>query len=330
MRTTLNKIRKHGPCTDGWEKLLRHLGKTMADDEPLSITTVLDSNGLDDALWCLRAVDGCERDLRLYAVWCARQVQYLMTDYRSIRALDVAERYSHGSATDAEMAAARAAAWAAADAARVAASDAGWAAARVAEDAARAAAWDAVDAARAVEDAARAAVWAAARAAEDAARAAVWAAARAVEDAASDAARAAAWAAADAASDAAWAAARAAQEAELRRLCAMTDRELLELAAKAAGVAGVVTNGRMVINEAGKVWNPLNSDGDALRLAVKLGLDVCIETLDLNEPHTHVVGFLSEHTTKPFSAIEYHHSDSYAATRRAIVRAAAEIGKGMN
>ena len=169
MRTTLNKIRKHGPCTDGWEKLLRHLGKTMADDEPLSITTVLDSNGLDDALWCLRAVDGCERDLRLYAVWCARQVQHLMTDYRSIRALDVAERYSHGSATDAEMAAA----WAAADAA----ADAAWAAA---------------------------------------------------SDAASDAAWAAAWAAARAA---AWAAARAAQEAELRRLCAMTDRELLELAA---------------------------------------------------------------------------------------------------
>ena len=167
MRTTLNKIRKHGPCTDGWEKLLRHLGKTMADDEPLSITTVLDSNGLDDALWCLRAVDGCERDLRLYAVWCARQVQHLMTDYRSIRALDVAERYSHGSATDAEMAAARAAAWAATDAARVAASDAAWAAARAAEDAARAALRSLISSYAAVEDAAwaaaRAAAWAAAR-----------------------------------------------------------------------------------------------------------------------------------------------------------------------
>lgn len=142
MRTTLNRIREHGPCADGWEKLLRHLGKTMADDEPLSITTILDSNGLDDALWCLRAVDGCERDMRLYAVWCARQVQHLMTDDRSIRALDVAERYSHGLATYAEMTAAAAAARDAAAAARDAA-DAALAAARAAADAAWAAARDA-------------------------------------------------------------------------------------------------------------------------------------------------------------------------------------------
>jgi len=68
MRTTLKKIRAHGPCKDGWEQLLKHLGKTKADDEPLSILTILDSNGLDDALWCLRAVDGHEREMRLFAV----------------------------------------------------------------------------------------------------------------------------------------------------------------------------------------------------------------------------------------------------------------------
>ena len=89
--TTLNAIRKHEPCTDGWKKLLVHLGKTEADDEPLDLITVLDSNGLDDALWCLRAVDGCGREIRLFAVWCARQVEHLMTDQRSRDALDVAE-----------------------------------------------------------------------------------------------------------------------------------------------------------------------------------------------------------------------------------------------
>lgn len=111
----------------------------------------------------------------------------------------------------------------------------------------------------------------------------------------------------------------------------MTDRELLELAAKAAEMIpkDFVGNQNYMDGFLSK-WNPLTDDGDALRLAVKLGLDVCIETLDLNEPHTHVVGFLSEHTTEPFSAIEYHHSDSYAATRRAIVRAAAEIGRNKN
>jgi hypothetical protein len=72
MKTTLNAIREFRPCKDGWEKLLKHLGKTKADDEPLSIVTVLDSNGIDDALWCLRAVKGHDREIRLYAVWSAR------------------------------------------------------------------------------------------------------------------------------------------------------------------------------------------------------------------------------------------------------------------
>ena len=38
--TTLNEIRRHSPCQDGWEKLLRHLGKLTADDQPLKITTI--------------------------------------------------------------------------------------------------------------------------------------------------------------------------------------------------------------------------------------------------------------------------------------------------
>ena len=132
MKTTLNKIRKHNPCTNGWEKLLVYLGKTKADDEPLEITTILDSNGLDDAIWCLRAVEGKDREIRLFAVWCARQVQHLLTDQRSLDALDVAERYANGEATDDELtsawSAARSAAWSAAAtrATASAAADAAW------------------------------------------------------------------------------------------------------------------------------------------------------------------------------------------------------------
>ena len=55
-----------------------------------------------------------DRELRLFAVWSARQVQNLMQDARSVAALDVAERHASGEATDAELAAARDAAWAAA------------------------------------------------------------------------------------------------------------------------------------------------------------------------------------------------------------------------
>jgi hypothetical protein len=142
--TTLNKIREHSPCTKGWQILLAHLGKTQADDEPLSLETILDSNGLDDCLWCLRTVPEHDRLWRHYAVWCAREVQHLMTDPRSLNALDVAERYADGDATQEELFAAWSAAWSAARAA--------WAAARVAR-----AAWAAWAAARA---AAQDAAWA--------------------------------------------------------------------------------------------------------------------------------------------------------------------------
>ena len=150
MYTTLNQIREYNPCASGWAKLLKHLGKSGPDNEPLSLLTVLNSNGLDDTLWCLRAVTGHDKEIRLYAVWCARQVQHLMKDPRSIAALDVAERFAHGKATQQELDAAR-------DAARAAAGDAAWAAAW---DAARAAAW------AAARDAARVAAWADAWAAQ--------------------------------------------------------------------------------------------------------------------------------------------------------------------
>ena len=117
MKTTLNKIRTHSPCKEGWETLLKSLNKTGPDDEPLDMITILDSNGLDDTLWCLRAVEGHDKEIRLFAVWCARQVQHLMKDDRSIEALDIAENYANGLASEKELAAARDAAFAASAAA---------------------------------------------------------------------------------------------------------------------------------------------------------------------------------------------------------------------
>jgi hypothetical protein len=162
---TLADLRKAGACIEGYNRLVRALQSkefTVADDgrnsyirwaykEPISIEYILNSNGLDDALWSLRCVEDANRDLRLFAVWCARQVEHLLTDPRSKEALEVAERHANGQATDDELVAA----W---DAARVAAADAAGVAARVA---ARVAAWDAAMAA------AMAAAW---DAAADAAR----------------------------------------------------------------------------------------------------------------------------------------------------------------
>ena len=134
--TTLAKIREHSPCADGWAKLLKHLGKTGADDEPLGFDVILASNGLADALWCLCTVPEESRRWRLMAVRFARTVQHLMTDPRSLAALDVAERHAHGLATDDELSIARDAAWVAWWAAR-AARDAAWAARATSSGAAR-------------------------------------------------------------------------------------------------------------------------------------------------------------------------------------------------
>jgi hypothetical protein len=109
----------------------------------------------------------------------------------------------------------------------------------------------------------------------------------------------------------------------------MTDRELLELAAKAAGVPKpfqLLRDGTWVFDEPHrKNWNPLTDDGDALRLAVKLHIEVASDSFDAIArfvpagQHPMAEGFCEIY--------EDARADPYAATRRAIVCAAAEIGR---
>lgn len=127
--TTLNQIRSHSPCTEGYAKLLKHLNKTKGDDEPLSLLTVLDSNGLADAVWCLRTEATPERTQR-FALAVARRTEHLHPQAKAT--LDVVERYLSGQATKDELDAAKAAAITAACAAANAAYAAAGAAARVA------------------------------------------------------------------------------------------------------------------------------------------------------------------------------------------------------
>lgn len=141
--TTLNAIRKASPCEEGWIKLLKHLGKTKADDEPLDLLTVLDSNGLDDALWVMSYAKPDDRLARHFQAWCAEQVLPIFEAERpnDRRVRDQIAMLRNDDATYEDRAAARAAAKdAARAAARAAARTAAWAAAW---DAARAAAWDA-------------------------------------------------------------------------------------------------------------------------------------------------------------------------------------------
>ena len=110
--TTLNKIREHSPCEDGWTNLLAGLGKTSADDAALPFATILEINGLDDAHWCCRAEPQYAKEWRLLMVAYARRVEHLSTHPSVKNAIDVAERYANGKATDKELSAARAAVWA--------------------------------------------------------------------------------------------------------------------------------------------------------------------------------------------------------------------------
>ena len=121
----------------------------------------------------------------------------------------------------------------------------------------------------------------------------------------------------------------------------MTDRELLELAARAAELQVVwhkpdddsepwcfipdchpPHNRRQRDKWSGTVWNPLKDDGDALRLAVKLAIDFKIRNGATWWDRKGSEGFV-------YWCHEPHNGDPLAATRRAIVRAAAELGRSM-
>ena len=130
LTTTLNRIYACAPCVGGWRKGLAAAGKTQGDDEPITYDQILDAVELQDAIWCFRSEPQHSRLWRLYAVWCARRVQHLITDPQSVATLDVAERHANGLATDVELAAAWIAAWIAAGAVTW---DAAWAAAWAAE-----------------------------------------------------------------------------------------------------------------------------------------------------------------------------------------------------
>lgn len=127
IHTTLNLLKEKDACQDGYQTLIDHLGLDFNKDEPIALTTILESNNLDDTLWVLDTAALEEEESKLlrfaFGTWCARQVLHLYeneypNDNRVRNCIEVTERFAKGDATQEELNAARAAAWAASDAAR--------------------------------------------------------------------------------------------------------------------------------------------------------------------------------------------------------------------
>ena len=109
-----------------------------------------------------------------------------------------------------------------------------------------------------------------------------------------------------------------------------TDRELLELAARAAGIKGRYfwnIDDAGVEMDGGIVWNPLYDDGAALRLAVKLRLSIIQEEEHFQGKTVPTVEVMSEECKdgSRICCMQSLDDDAAAATRRAIVRTAAAI-----
>ena len=120
LTTTFKRLRAVRACTDRY-KFLRAALSGVKDSEPINLLTILETNGLDDAIWALRATaENCDVPARLMAADFAEQVLPICSkDQLPGLTIKAARDFAHGYITREELAAAR-------DAAR----DAAWAAAR--------------------------------------------------------------------------------------------------------------------------------------------------------------------------------------------------------
>ena len=111
----------------------------------------------------------------------------------------------------------------------------------------------------------------------------------------------------------------------------MTDQQLLEAAASALGiyywreVDTLLTHGDVVGST--REWNPLTDDGDAFRLAVKLRIDILLDPPDCQASCVEAIANHSDGLS-PFAIETLDGRDEMAATRRAVVRAAAAMAQG--
>ncbi|MCK4521268.1 MAG: hypothetical protein KAU20_01750, partial [Nanoarchaeota archaeon] len=112
MKTTLERIKKYQPCTDGWRKLCEGLGTSEPQTE-VTILQILEINGVQDAFWALRTQD--YRDYCLLLVGVAETIlqnfeKEYPEDRRPREALEAIRKWEAGNLGDEELKAADSAA----------------------------------------------------------------------------------------------------------------------------------------------------------------------------------------------------------------------------
>jgi len=105
---TMKKIRATG-CLSDLEDLAHYVNYTLRrpEDTPVSLTEIRKAIGAESALWCIQAIDDSYMPIiRKWALHHVVDVKHILSDKRSLRALETAEQYVSGKATDDDLAAA--------------------------------------------------------------------------------------------------------------------------------------------------------------------------------------------------------------------------------
>ncbi len=100
MNIKLEDIKSHKPCISGWQKLIRSLDRRTEGD--VSLSHILDSNGIEDAIWCLRTLP--YRDQCLFRADVAELVVHLCNDEKPRQAIAAIRQWHKGEINDQELA----------------------------------------------------------------------------------------------------------------------------------------------------------------------------------------------------------------------------------
>ena len=100
MKTTIEEIMKYNPCQSGIDDFVKKYGRNSGD---VSFREILESNGIQDAIWCLRVFPDYDLNVLKFKYLCARRVEHLDTSGTAKKCLNVLEMYLDGEVSKEEL-----------------------------------------------------------------------------------------------------------------------------------------------------------------------------------------------------------------------------------